>query len=73
MSVGDALTVAEIAQHPQTLARGLIYQQRDRAGHDWFMLGPPMRLSATKLRQPPPAEALLDWPAVAAQLTDAAE
>lgn len=56
--IDTARTVADVAQHPHTAARGLIYRQRDRAGRDWWMLGPPVRLAATPLAAPEPAEPL---------------
>jgi crotonobetainyl-CoA:carnitine CoA-transferase CaiB-like acyl-CoA transferase len=65
---GIAHTLAEVAQHPQTAARGLLYQQRDRGGRTWWMLGPPMNLSGTKLVAPAPAEPMLSWDALRAEL-----
>jgi len=65
---GAARTVAEVARHPQTASRGLLYRQRDRSGHDWWMLGPPMILSDNKLVAPAPAEKLLAWDALRAEL-----
>jgi crotonobetainyl-CoA:carnitine CoA-transferase CaiB-like acyl-CoA transferase len=56
--IDAACTVADVAQHPHTAARALIYRQRDRAGRDWWMLGPPVRLAATPLVAPEPAAPL---------------
>jgi crotonobetainyl-CoA:carnitine CoA-transferase CaiB-like acyl-CoA transferase len=69
---GAARTVAEVAEHPQTAARGLLYEARDRSGRRWRMLGPPVRLSDTKLVAPAPAEPLLDWATLRAELVGSA-
>jgi len=57
-ALARACTVGDVADHPQTAARGLLYRQADRRGLTWWMLGPPVRLSATPLVAPDPAEPL---------------
>lgn len=61
VSTTPALSIADVVAHPQTVARDLIYRDRDTAGHVWPLLAPAFRFSATPVVRPSPAEPLLDW------------
>jgi crotonobetainyl-CoA:carnitine CoA-transferase CaiB-like acyl-CoA transferase len=63
-----ARTVAEVMAHPQTAARGLVFERTDDAGRAWPALRSPLGLSGTPVVEPGPPGPLLDWPALRAQL-----